>query len=326
MIARVFLTGKGFAETCAYLQREQGQSRVVAAEGVRTHDYRLMVEDFEWQHQLMPGKEKPVFHAVLSHPPGERPEDALLARIPPDFLQQIGVVNTQYAAVLHTDKEHLHMHIIANRVNNDGEPTGKGLIIERSIKAAKELTLKYGLQVEQGKQLGRTHLEALHEPDAKRYRIYAAIREQLPECRSLEDLEERLQLQGITVRYRHDPATEQVQGISFRLDNRSFKGSRVDAEFSLKGLEKTLVMQQRRSQEEMLRQSLTASLERLAQGRLSGWDEQASLRRRQELASSLARVEKERLASKEERVAQELQHEQQVSQEQRQVRRRGLRH
>lgn len=298
MIGKVFLTSKGFGETCLYVQREESQSQVLAAEGVRTHDLRLMTADFEWQRRLMPDKENPVFHSSLSFPPEERVEDARLVEISKEFLRRIEMANTQYVLVKHTDKAHLHVHIVANRVNNDGEPIGKGLIIERSIKAARELTEEYGLRQEQGKRLDRTHLEALHEPDAKRYRIYAAIQEVLPQCSNLGEFETRLQEQGVTVRYRHDPETNERQGISFRLENRSFKGSRVDAGFSLKGLERRLELQERQVVEETQRKSLEMTLSRLMKGRPAGWDEQESARRRQELKEGLEKAQQKRLQPK----------------------------
>src|SRR5262249_37699819 len=151
-----------------------------------------MAADFEWQHGLMPEKEKPVYHSVLSFPGGEKGEDKRLVELGGRDLERTGMVNTQYVVVKHTETEHLEMHIRANRVNNDGEPIGKGLIIERGIRAAEELTREYGLRQEAGKRLDRTHREALHEPDQKRYRIYEAIQEVLPRCRGLDDLEKEL--------------------------------------------------------------------------------------------------------------------------------------
>jgi hypothetical protein len=244
MIAKTFLTGKGFGETCSYLCEDQDRAQVLAAEGVRAHDLRLMAADFEWQHELMPEKEKPVYHSVLSFPPGERVGDERLMELGERYLEKIGMVNTQYVFVKHTDTDHLHVHILANKVNNDGEPIGKGFIIERGIEAARELTEEYGLRPEEGKRLDQTHREVLHEPDAKRYRIYEAIRDELPGCQGLEDLEKALLMKGIGVRYRYDAETGERQGISFRVENRSFKGSRVDPAFSLSGLERTLKLQQ----------------------------------------------------------------------------------
>ena len=245
MQGRVFLTAKSFGETCAYVCERQSMAIVLDVEGVHPYDQRLMAADFEEQHhRLMPEKEKPVFHAALTFPPGEEVSDQKLVEIGRKYLQKIEVVNTQYAFVKHLDKAHLHMHIIANRVNYDGKPTAKGLVIERSIKAAEELTREYGLRQDRGKRLSATRLEALHEPDVKRYQIYQAIQESLPRCRGMDDLEKDLLRKGITMRYRRDKETGEQQGISFRLENRSFKGSRVDNDYSLRGLERKLVLQQ----------------------------------------------------------------------------------
>jgi hypothetical protein len=254
MIGKIFLNGKTFGETCRYLCQDQTRAQVLHAEGVRSHDLHLMAADFEWQHRLMPEKEKPVFHSVLSFPPGEQLPDERLVELGKKYLERIGIGNTQYAFVRHTDKPHLHMHIIANKVDNDGNPTGKGLIIERSIKAAQHLTREYNLRQQQGKSLEQTHRQALHQPDIVRYQVYEAIKQQLPSCQNLEDLEKALLRLRISVRYREDATTGRRQGISFRLEQRSFKGSQVDNDYSLKGLEKTLALQQRLRQEQQLRQ------------------------------------------------------------------------
>jgi Relaxase/Mobilisation nuclease domain len=104
------------------------------------------------------------------------------------------------------------------------------------------LTREYQLRQQEGKSLDQTHRQALHQPDGLRYRIYEAIKEHLPACHDLEDLEKRLLKQGISVRCREDAETGQRQGISFRLEQRSFKGSVVDKDYSLKGLEETLAL------------------------------------------------------------------------------------
>jgi hypothetical protein len=146
-----------------------------------------------------------------------------MRQVAKEYLHEIEMRNTQYVVVKHADKEHLHMHIVANRIDNDGQIIGKGFIVERGIKAAERLTEKHHLQQEKGKNLDLTNMEALHEPDAKRYKLYQAIRRHLPGCR-LEDLEKRLLAEGITVRYRQDPVSGQRQGISFGIENYKFAG------------------------------------------------------------------------------------------------------
>ncbi|MBN9382687.1 MAG: relaxase/mobilization nuclease domain-containing protein [Chitinophagaceae bacterium] len=270
MLSKIFLTGKGFVETCGYVCQDLVRAEVLYAEGVRGHDHRLMAEDFKVQHQFWPEKEKPVFHAALTFPRGEVLPDEVMISIAREYLDLIDLRNTQYAVVKHVDKQHLHMHIVANRIDNDGRITGKGLIIERGIKAAERLTEKYHLRQEKGKNLHLTNMEAMHEPDVKRYKLYEAIKRHLPECYRLEDLEKRLLSEGITTRYRNDPVSGEHQGISWRIENYSFAGYRVDKEFTLRRLQQTMSLQQEQVlqlhlsqvKEEQERQRLSVTRER----------------------------------------------------------------
>lgn len=252
MLSKIFITGKTFKETCQYVCQDLSRSEVLCVEGVRGHDYKSMAEDFEVQHQFWPEKEKPVFHAALTFPRGEELSHEKMVEIAREYLQKIEMRDTQYAVIKHTDKQHLHMHIVANRIDNEGQIIGKGLIIERGIEAAQELTRKYHLQQEQGKNLHLTNMEALREPDAIRYRIYQAIQHHLPGCYRMEDLEKRLLSEGISMRYRHDPATGERQGVSFRLERTAFGGYRIDPAYTLKSLQQTLSLQQ----EQVLQQQL----------------------------------------------------------------------
>lgn len=277
MISKVFITGKSFGETCRYvcqelkqeneqtlkpedvsqyISRQLNKAQVLYFEGVRGYDYRLMAVDFERQHSFTPEKEKPVFHGMLSFPAGENPGDARMVEIARQYLQEIGMTRTQFAIVKHTDKEHLHMHIVANRVDYEGQIIGKGLIVERGIKAAQKLTREYKLIPHHTKRLEQTHQEALHEPDAYRYRLYQSIKELLPACKNLVDLEKGLLEQGISMRYRQDRQSGARQGISFRIEQYCFQGSKVDPAYSLKNLERTLELQQRPEQKQDLTQSL----------------------------------------------------------------------
>jgi hypothetical protein len=243
MLSKIFLTGKMFPETCRYVCEDLERAEVLDVEGVRAHDYELMAFDFASQHQTRPEREKPVFHAALTFPHGEDPGDEKLVSIARNYLREIGMVETQHAIVKHTDKEHLHLHIIANRVNNDGETIGKGMIVDRGIDAARKLTKFYQLKEEKGKNLERTNRDALHEPDAERYRLYEVIRKHLPLVGQMEDLEKRLQEEGVTVRYRHNPVDGVREGISFKIGRYAFAGNKVDPAFTLKKLEATMLRQ-----------------------------------------------------------------------------------
>ena len=236
-----------FYHTCRYISNKPG-AELLIAEGVRGHDYKLMAADFETQQQLRPDKKKACFHSILSFYPGEKPPDALLKEIALKYLRQLGMVNTQVAISKHTDKAHLHLHIVANMVNNEGRTISDSWIGLRGKKIAQQLTQDYQLTPALEKNLKLTNLEALSNAEASRYKIYIAITKNLPYCRTMEELERRLIELGIETKYKYKGQTQERQGISFKMGNISFKGSQVDRKFSLSGLEKTLVLQQKQVQ------------------------------------------------------------------------------
>jgi hypothetical protein len=81
-----------------------------------------------------------------------------------------------------------------------------------------------------------------------KYALYRSIRECLPNCHDLEDLEQRLRKQDIEVRFRTDAETGQKIGISFRYQNEAFKGSDIDSDLSLHQIQKKLEQQEKLTQ------------------------------------------------------------------------------
>jgi hypothetical protein len=229
-------------------------AEVLATEGVRGYNYKLMAADFIDQAAQRPTKKQACFHVVLSFHPHEKPDDARIVAIAKEYLEEIGIINTQLAITKHTDKAHLHVHLIANMVNNEAQSIKDNHIGLRGKKAAQKLTLKHGLIVAEKKNLALTHLEALDQSEANRYKIYTAILETLPQCRNLEELETRLKAYGIEVLYKNKGQTQERQGISFQLGKDVFKGSKVDRNFSLGNLEKSLAQNQ---QQEFTQTSIT---------------------------------------------------------------------
>jgi hypothetical protein len=238
MVSNVF-PGHSFYHAGRYVSKKPG-AELLDYLGVRGYDYKLMAEDFIAQSELRPSKQKACFHAALSFYPGEKPTDETLTQIAREYLEGLGIVNTQYVIVKHTDRAHLHLHILANMVDNDGKVIKDGWIGLRGKKVAQQLTRKYKLIPANGKNLDLTHLEAMSQSEVNRYKIYQAIVDGLPHCRTLQDLELRLMAQGIHTQYKYKGQTQELQGISFRIGKDRFKGSQIDRKFSLVNLQKAL--------------------------------------------------------------------------------------
>jgi len=243
MISKVII-GKTFSGACRYVCKDQKRAVVLDAEGVRSYDWKLMSEDFERQHSLRLTLSKVVFHGILSFYPGEKIEDEIMIEIAREYLQKINISDTQFSITKHVDKNHSHLHIIANLVNNKGETIKDNWIGLRGKKIAQELTTKFGLKEAISKDLSLTHLEQLNEKEANRYIIYQAILEMLPQCRSLDNLKEKLAVKNIETLYKYKGQTKALQGISFSIGNFKYKGSEIDRKFSLKNLEKAIFLRE----------------------------------------------------------------------------------
>jgi Relaxase/Mobilisation nuclease domain len=246
MISKI-CTGHHFYGALRYICQALKQAEILAVEGVRSYDLKLMIKDFERQHSLRPEKNQACFHGILSFYPGEKPPGSQILEIARKYLEGLNIRNTQYAIVKHTDKAHLHVHLIANMVNNEGKSISDRWVALRGKKLAQKLTLEYKLTQGLSKDLSITQYQNLCEPEQQLYKIYGAIRHNLRSCRSMDELQERLRILGIEMQFKYKGQTNERQGVSFRLGEYCFKGSTIDRQFSYGNLERTLSLQQKQT-------------------------------------------------------------------------------
>ena len=239
MISKV-ISGQSFGRLCAYLCKDQSRSVVLKSEGVRDYDYRLMGMDFERQRELNNKLKSPVLHLILSYYPGEKIADELMTQIAMEYLESLDIRNTQFVVVKHSDRQHLHTHIIVNRINNDGMTVKDNWIGLKGKKLAQSLTHKYGLHKAEKKTPELTQLERRSEYEVTRYEIYQHIHELLPACLDLDELKTRLAKLQVEMIYKYKGLTSEIQGVSFKKEGFKYKGSEIDRAFSFNNLNKSL--------------------------------------------------------------------------------------
>lgn len=244
MVIGKIIVGSSFAATVGYVMKEQ--SRVLVAEGVEPLKVADMVRDFKDQTLLNSRIKNAVGHISLSFSTKDAGKltDPLMAQIAREYMERMGIRNTQYLLVRHTDQAHPHCHIVYNRIGNDGQTISDKNIKLRNGKICKELTAKYGLYYPQGKE--QVLRERLREPDKIKYAIYDAIRSCLRGCRSWGDLEKRLQEQGITTTFKYCGNTDRKQGVLFSKNGHTFSGSKIDRAFSFSKLDRCFSQMQHR--------------------------------------------------------------------------------
>ena len=245
MVGKV-ISGSSFSGTVGYVMKEE--SRILEAEGVMPPEVKDMVQDFKDQTMLNPRLKNTVGHISLSFSPKDAPRmtDALMTQIAKEYMQKMGITDTQYLLVRHLDQPHPHCHLVYNRVGNDGQTISDKNIKIRNAKVCRELTEKYGLYLAPGKDDVRR--ERLREPDKTRYEIYDAIKGSLPKCKSWNDLEGKLKEQGIGVRYKYCGNTDRKQGVLFSKNGFEFSGSKIDRAFSFTKLDNRFNHIQQQSQ------------------------------------------------------------------------------
>ena len=143
MIGKI-IAGSSFVGTVGYVIKEQ--SRILDAEGVTPPDVREMGQDFKDQTLLNPRIKNAVGHISLSFSPKDAPRmtDVLMTQIAKEYMQRMGITDTQYLLVRHLDQPHPHCHLVYNRVGNDGQTISDKNIKIRNAEVCRVLTEKYG--------------------------------------------------------------------------------------------------------------------------------------------------------------------------------------
>ncbi len=150
----------------------------------------------------------------------------------------MGIRNTQYIIGRHFDKEHPHVHIAFNRIDNNGKTISDRNDCFRSERICKELTKKYGLHFANGKERVKVH--RLREPDKTRYELYQILKTEVGRCGNWNVLVNNLKRQGVDVQFKYKGQTNEIQGVVFSMNGYRFNGSKVDRQFSYSKIDAAL--------------------------------------------------------------------------------------
>lgn len=224
--------GRSFNKCVKYILDKGKETRLLDAQGVRFKSRGSIVQSFITQAKLNPKLGISVGHISLSFSAEDKDKlsNEFLVKVTREYMQKMGITNTQYIVAQHFDKEHPHIHLCFNRVDNMGKTISDKNDRHRSVKICRELTEKYGLHIAQGKEKVKEH--RLKEPDKIKYEIYNAIKNAMPQCKNWEQLSDKLNKQGIDIKYKYKGQTDEVQGVIFSKNGYSFNGSKVDRMFS----------------------------------------------------------------------------------------------
>lgn len=243
MIAKL-VKGKGFRGALEYdLQQEKG--RILASNMAGTTP-RALAAEFGEIRKLRPKLGKAVLHVSLSAAPGEQLTDAQWQEIGQRYLRGMGFTDNQYVITRHTDTEHEHIHILANRITHAGSVVSDGQDYRRQETMVREIERDYGLQV----------VAPSHEAERRaltKGEIEQAIRTEQPSarqqlqqlcdaaakgCGSFSEYQQRLAVSGVDIVPVVQLEGAKLSGLSYRLDNVTLKGSDLGKNYTAAGIQK----------------------------------------------------------------------------------------
>ena len=247
--------GRGFKGCVNYLlgKVEKGDGEILEARGVRDFDKKATVRDFITRAKTNPNLTRCVWHTSLSF------QDKLTTQqmhtIGKEWMKGMGIDNTQYIIVVHTDTDHSHIHIVANRINDEGWTISDSNNWKRSEALCKELVRKHQLTpVPEERNEPSINRNKLKGRDLLKSDINRVVRNVLSQCKSFDEFAVGMANQGFKCHIKFN-IDNTIRGVSFERDGISIKASDIHKSLSAKNLAEAIELNRLRSAQQQVTQS-----------------------------------------------------------------------
>lgn len=231
--------GRSFAGVVRYVVQKP-EARLLHAEGVRESSIQSVIDDFNTQRKINPELSRAVGHVALSWSKNdiEKLSPEIMIQRAQEYMQKMKISETQYLIVEHRDRNHPHLHLIYNRVNNKGKTISDRLQKVRNQKVCKEMTLRHGYYL--GKDKSQVNRHRLTGADKIKYELYDAITKASQKAKNWNELTALLKEKEIGVVFKYKSGSQQIQGISFSKGDIKMKGSEIDRGLSFARLDEKI--------------------------------------------------------------------------------------
>ena len=216
---------------CVHYVTGKEDARILASDGVLLTTTQDIIDSFEFQRQMNPRISKPVGHIALSFLPEDKDKltDEMMTKIAREYMELMGIKDTQFLLVRHFDNGNPHCHLVYNRINNEGKTITDQNDFKRNEQVTKLLKRKYGLTFSKGK--GHTKIDRLRGAERTKYEIYRIVMNTLAQSTSWKELVEHLKEDGVemelVMRRKDSRDPRDIQGICFIKDGLTFKASQI---------------------------------------------------------------------------------------------------
>lgn len=240
MIGKIII-GKSFRGCINYVLENKLQSNTQLSTAKRAElihfnqcfgNQKELIQQFNEVRLLNPKLAKPVMHVILSLSPGEKPDHAALIGMAEACSEALGFDKNQYIAVTHNDTQHLHLHIVVNRIGFDGKTLSVSNNYKKIAVYCRKMELTYQLQqVLSPKKFLPKERRMTPRLDSRKESMKSDIRIALLQSQSYDGFESLMKAKGYEL--------IKARGIAFRDQKKMYvKGS--DLGYSLSTIEKIL--------------------------------------------------------------------------------------
>lgn len=237
MIAKQ-VQGANFGKVLNYVHHKS-EARLIGSNMVGK-DPESLADEFRIASDLRKQVTKCVYHASLSVSSSEELSDRRWVEISRAYLEGMKFTGNQYAIYRHTDTEHDHIHIVANRINiTDGSVVSDSWQYRRAEVLVRQLEEQFQLSPtpcswnkrKRSLTTGEIRKERRTGEINTRSQLQALIQQALNDSFSLDEFIERLTAQNISVRLRKSDEGK-IEGISYGLNGVAFQGRQLGQDYS----------------------------------------------------------------------------------------------
>jgi hypothetical protein len=219
------IIGSSFGGCIQYCLDPKKDPEILVSNGIYEGSANQLIHQFKMISEQAPNVKKPVWHSTISFAYNDKVNLELMKNVADDFLKEMKLDNNQYVIIKHNDTEHVHAHLVINRIGFDGSVARDWKCKYKTMKVMQELEKKYGLTIakEQGNKRKKLIQEQLDIGLSKRENV--------------DQIMSRVEQIGFQVEY-NKTSKGTIRGIGFRNVEKGiyFKSSSIGRKYSYKNL------------------------------------------------------------------------------------------
>jgi len=233
------------------IEQEKKQAQVICFNQCFGNKKELIQQFNEVRH-LNPKLSKPVLHASLSFAHSDQLSNQDKIDIGKQMAKDFGFENNQYVVIEHSDRQHQHLHIVANRVGYDAKTVSDSNNYKRMANFCRSMERKHQLeQVLSPRRFLSKEERMLPRQDIRKEALKEAITKFLKQSTTMKEFQNKITAKGYEMELGRGIAFTDAQAVRF-------KGSQVG--YPLLKIEKQLAQNRQMQQVEQQKPSLAQQL------------------------------------------------------------------